>query len=176
MVKFVQKLCSKFMVPAALQGQEEPCGIAFKEKANHLPGRKLNIGFTTRAKLNRLLDEGDITPQQVDSFHEAVLCFLTRAVEYALKKLPLIKHAKFVDVRQRAESDIEDVLYFVERFPHLLPYHGPEEHDLLGEEFLNYQTMPMISLQDETEMESFWAEMATRKHKVNICGLATSVA
>ncbi|KAK6313956.1 hypothetical protein J4Q44_G00154150 [Coregonus suidteri] len=53
----------------------------------------------------------------------------------------------------------------VDLFPHLLPYHGPEEHDLLGEEFLNYQTMPMISLQDETEMESFWAEMATRKHK-----------
>ncbi|KAJ8004300.1 hypothetical protein DPEC_G00157700 [Dallia pectoralis] len=50
--------------------------------------------------------------------------------------------------------------------PHLLPYHGPEEHDLLGEEFLGYQTMPMISLQDEAEMESFWAEVATRKHKV----------
>ncbi|XP_048008269.1 uncharacterized protein LOC125243045 [Megalobrama amblycephala] len=170
MVKFVRKLCSKFMVPAALQGHEEPCEIAFKEKANHLPGRKLNIGFTTRAKLNRLLDEGDITPQQVDSFHEAVLCFLTSAVDYALKKLPLkeplIKHAKFIDVRQRAASDIEDVLYFVERFPHLLPYHGPEEHDLLGEEFLNYQTMSIISLQDETEMESFWAEMANRKHKV----------
>lgn len=139
MVKFIRKLCSKFMVPAALQGHEDPCEIAFKEKANHLPGRKLNIGFTTRAKLNRLLDEGDITPQQVDSFHEAVLCFLTSAVDYALKKLPLkeplIKHAKFIDVRQRAASDIEDVLYFVERFPHLLPYHGPEEHDLLGEEF-----------------------------------------
>ncbi|KAK6324660.1 hypothetical protein J4Q44_G00040020 [Coregonus suidteri] len=152
MVKFARKLCSKFMVPAALQCHEEPCEIAFKEKANHLPGRKLNIGFTTRAKLNRLLDEGDITPQQVDSFHEAVLCFLTSAVDYALKKLPLeeplIKHAQFVDVRQRAESDIEDVLYFVERFPHHLPYHGPEEHDLLGEEFLNDQTMPMISLQD----------------------------
>ena len=85
-----------------------------------LTGRKLNIGFTTRAKLNRLLDEGDITPQQVDSFHEAVLCFLTSAVAYALKKLPLkeplLKHSKFVDVRQRAESDIGDVLYFVERF------------------------------------------------------------
>lgn len=66
MVKFVRKLCSKFMVPAALQGHEDPCEIAFKEKANHLPGRKLNIGFTTRAKLNRLLDEGDITQQEVD--------------------------------------------------------------------------------------------------------------
>src|SRR4029434_10579069 len=39
-------------------------------------------------------------------------------------------------------------------------------HDHLGEEFLNYQTMPTTSLQDETEMESFWAGMATRKHKV----------
>ncbi|XP_045078650.1 uncharacterized protein LOC121574295 [Coregonus clupeaformis] len=38
MVKFVRKLCSKFMVPAALQCHEEPCEIAFKEKANHLPG------------------------------------------------------------------------------------------------------------------------------------------
>ena len=55
---------------------------------------------------------------------------------------------------------------FINRFPHLLPYHGPEEHDHLGEEFLNYQTMPTTSLQDETEMESFWAGMATRKHKV----------
>src|SRR4029434_4387532 len=54
---------------------------------------------------------------------------------------------------------------FINRFPHLLPYHGPEEHDHLGEEFLNYQTMPTTSLQDETEMESFWAGMATRKHK-----------
>lgn len=38
---------------------------------------------------------------------------------HALRKLPLeepvIKHSKFVDVRQRAESGIEDVLYFVER-------------------------------------------------------------
>ncbi|CAL8371470.1 unnamed protein product [Gadus morhua 'NCC'] len=66
MEKFVRKLCSKFIVPAALQGLEEPGDIAFGETANHLPGTKLNIGFTTRAKLNRLLDEVDITPQQVD--------------------------------------------------------------------------------------------------------------
>lgn len=57
----------------------------------------------------------------------------------------------------------------INRFPHLLPYHGPEEHDHLSEEFLQYQTMPMPSLQDsEIEMESFWADMATRQHKVNM--------
>ena len=86
----------------------------------------MNIGFTTRAKLNRYLDEGDITPRQVDSFHEAVLIFLTSAVGHALKKLPmkepLIKRAEFVDVRQRAESGIEDVLYFVERLVFFFNY------------------------------------------------------
>ena len=56
----------------------------------------MNIGFTTRAKLNRYLDEGDITPRQVDSFHEDV--FPNKCcMGYALKKLPmeepLIKHA-----------------------------------------------------------------------------------
>lgn len=51
-------------------------------------------------------------------------------MDYALKKLPLkeplIKHAKFIDVRQRAASDIEDVLYFVERlvfFSLIIIYH-----------------------------------------------------
>ncbi len=82
-------------------------------------GRKLNIGFTTRAKLSRLLDDGDITPQQMEKFHEAALAFLIHAVDYSLKKLPLqeplLKHAKFVDVWQRLECGVEDALYFVER-------------------------------------------------------------
>ena len=88
------------------------CCISNRKKVAHWV-------HTTRAKLNRLLDEGDITPQQVDSFHEAVLSFLTSALDYAIKKLPLkeplLKHSTFVDAWQRAESDIGDVLYFVER-------------------------------------------------------------
>jgi len=54
---------------------------------------------------------------------------ITCAVDYALKKLPLeeplIKHSKFVDIWQKAESDIKDVLYFVERlvFPLIIAYH-----------------------------------------------------
>ena len=90
------------------------CCISNRKKVAHWV-------HTTRAKLNRLLDEGDITPQQGDSFHEAVLCFRTSAVDYALKKLPLkeprLKHSTFVDVRQRAERD---VLYFVERLVFVL--------------------------------------------------------
>lgn len=77
------------------------------------------IGFTTRATLNRLLEAGDITPLQVQRFQQAAVAFLERAVEYAVKKLPikepLLKHAMFLDVQQRAECSVEDALYFVDR-------------------------------------------------------------
>ncbi|XP_074524805.1 uncharacterized protein LOC141789327 [Halichoeres trimaculatus] len=154
MTSFIHKLCVKFTVPTALQGPKPLHEIAFKKKANHLPGRKLNIGCLTTAKLNRLPDNGDISPQQMETFHDAALAFLINAVDYALKKLPLqqalLMHAKFVDVRQRFQRAVEDALYFVERFLHLLSFHGPQEHDLLSEEFLEYQTIQMPPLQDKT--------------------------
>lgn len=79
----------------------------------------LNVGFTTRATLNRLLETGDITPQEVQLFQQVALAFLVRAVEYGINKLPLkeplLKHAKLVDVQQRTECGVEDALYFVHR-------------------------------------------------------------
>ena len=82
-------------------------------------GIKLNVSFTTRAWLNQLLKAWDITAQQLQIFHTAALKLLMRAVEYALQSLPLrdplLKHARFVDVRQRAECWVEDALYFVQR-------------------------------------------------------------
>ena len=84
-----------------------------------LIGERLMIGFTTRATLNRLLEAGDISPQQVQRFQQAAVAFLERAVEYAIKKLPmkepLIKHAMFLDVQQRVECGVEDAFYFVDR-------------------------------------------------------------
>ena len=77
------------------------------------------IGFTTRATLNRLLEAGDITPQQVQRFQQTAVAFLERAVEYVIKKLPmkepLIKHGMFLDVQQRTECGVEDDFYFDER-------------------------------------------------------------
>ena len=97
-----------------------------------LVGEKLNVGFTTRATLNRLLEAGDITAQEVQLFQQAALAFLVRAVEYGLHNLPLkealLKHAKFVDVQQRAECGVEDVLYFVDRqgFPNFAEFQHTE--------------------------------------------------
>ncbi|XP_071058186.1 uncharacterized protein [Pseudochaenichthys georgianus] len=69
---FIRKLLSKFLKPAALQHQELH-DILYKDPSNQLPGEKLVIGFTTRGTLNRLLDAGDITPQQVQRFQQAAV-------------------------------------------------------------------------------------------------------
>jgi len=79
-------------------------------------GEKLNVGFTIRATLNRLLEA---TSQKAQQFQQAALAFLVRAVEYAMDKLPLkdalLKHARFIDVHLKAECGVEDALYFVDR-------------------------------------------------------------
>ncbi|KAK0146582.1 Protein FAM200B [Merluccius polli] len=139
-----------------------------------LPREKLNVGFTTRATLNRLLEAGDITPQEVQLFRQAALAFLVRAVEYGINKFPLketlLKHAEFVDVQQRAECGVEDALYFVDRqgFHELLSFHGPQEQDKVSEEFLEYQLMDIPMPQDPTtfNVEEFWGSMSSTKSKM----------
>ncbi|XP_039653059.1 uncharacterized protein LOC120557088 [Perca fluviatilis] len=171
MTKFIMKLCARFMKPLALQGRQVH-DILYKDPLNQLPGEKLNVGFTTRATLNRLLEAGDITPQEVQLFQQAALAFLVRAVEYGINKLPLkealLKHAKFVDVQQRTECGVEDALYFVDRFQELLPFHQPEEQDKVSEEFLEYQLMDIPMPQDPTtfNVEEFWGSMSSIKSKV----------
>ncbi|KAL3057756.1 hypothetical protein OYC64_008083 [Pagothenia borchgrevinki] len=53
-------------------------------------------------------------------------CF---GLQNALKKLPLndplLPHAEFVDFRQRQNSHVDDVIYFVQRYKHLLPFEDP---------------------------------------------------
>ncbi|XP_029958819.1 uncharacterized protein LOC115396888 isoform X2 [Salarias fasciatus] len=170
MMKFIKKLCSRFMEPAALQG--EVSEIPYKDPLQQLPGEKLNVGFTTRATLDRLLEAGEVTPEKAQQFQQAALAFLVRAVEYAMDTLPLedalLKHARFLDVQLRAECGVEDALYFVDRYPELLPFHDPKEQDQIRQEFMEYQLMDIAMPQDPTsfDVEEFWGKMSSKKNTV----------
>ncbi|KAK1892339.1 Zinc finger BED domain containing protein 5 [Dissostichus eleginoides] len=141
---FIRKLLSKFLKPAALQHRELHQTNCQGCLCRQVMREKLVIGFTTRATLNRLLDAGDITPQQVQRFQQAAVAFLS------------------------VECGVEDALYFVDRFPELLPYNGPDERDKLSEEFLDYQSMDIAMPEDPAtfDIESFWGNMASMKNKV----------
>ncbi|XP_058876373.1 uncharacterized protein LOC117432754 [Acipenser ruthenus] len=150
-----------------------------------LDDHKLNVGWTTRTTLNRLHEAGEISQYQVDNFHKAVRAFFVAAVDYAFKKLPfkepVLEHSQFIDFQQKMDCDVNDALYFVYRFSHLLPYGDPKEQDKLSEEFLDYQLMEekdiprsiweqAVSRVSEQEvyhrMDKVWAHMATIKSPV----------
>ncbi|KAJ4934889.1 hypothetical protein JOQ06_007670 [Pogonophryne albipinna] len=118
--------------------------IRVKERMNGVMYRyKLNVGFITRVRLNHLLDAGDITAQKVELFHTAALNFFVKAVEYALQRLPLSIPTFFC---------------------------LPQDHDSVEGEFLDYQTMPVPILEADPDIEGFWANMASLKHKVTGVG------
>eukprot|EP00057_Strongylocentrotus_purpuratus_P019851 XP_011674325.1 PREDICTED: uncharacterized protein LOC105443158 [Strongylocentrotus purpuratus] len=132
---YIRKLMSKFMKPEKIK-DIRVSDIQYKAEENQLPDSKLTIGFTTRGTLNRLLEGGDISETQVKKFLGGVRSFFCEAVSYALSRLPLdepvLQHATFVDWHQKMEASIDDVLFFIDRFQHLLPFNSPQDQDRGG--------------------------------------------
>ena len=82
------------------------------------------LGGTTKAKLNRLLNIGDITQDQCNRFHEGVQCYFRDALAYIQEKFPIttkvIYNSVWIDVVKRHETNWNNVEYFLEKFPRVL--------------------------------------------------------
>ena len=82
----------------------------------------LENGFTTKALLEKLLNEGDITNQQFNRFLTAATTFHIHTYEYALDNLPrndgLLINARVLNFETRisASTSIEQLLYFIKRY------------------------------------------------------------
>ena len=65
----------------------------------------LFIGIMTKTLLNKGLNDGDITPRQVEVFYRAVRSFFVTAVKYALEHLhfkdAVLENASFVNIERR---------------------------------------------------------------------------
>ena len=79
----------------------------------------LFIGIMTKTLLNKGLNDGDITPRQVEVFYQAVRCFFVTAVKYALDHLPfkdaVLENASFVNIESRDSCHVSQLAYFVTR-------------------------------------------------------------
>ncbi|GAA6106253.1 uncharacterized protein LOC115396888 isoform X1 [Tachysurus ichikawai] len=139
MRKFIKKLCSRFILPAALRGGEVH-EIPFKDPLHQLPGEKLNVGFTTRAMLNRLL--------KLERSHHRRLNNSSR------------QHWPFW-------SELW-ILYTCALFKISGTFHDPKEQDQVSEEFMEYQLMDIALPQGPTvfDVEEFWGRMSSTKNKV----------
>ena len=80
----------------------------------------LQIGFTTRLRLMKLLNDGDISDRQVKVFFKAVRSFYQRSVEYAIANLPhgdeVLHNSRFLNYEKNYESTFTQVEYFLSRY------------------------------------------------------------
>ncbi|KAJ4932550.1 hypothetical protein JOQ06_010968, partial [Pogonophryne albipinna] len=181
---FIRKLMSKFLKPAAFRTTSLE-SVDLQDQENQLPDTQLGIGLTTKSTLIRLHEAGEIPSGDVTKFNKTARGFLLRSTEYTLKKLPLndplLPHAEFVDFSQRQNSHVDDVLYFVQRYKHLLPFEDPREQDRISDEFLEYQMLEetdipdmvwkgaLVSVGEEEQfhrMDMVWAHLTSQKSRV----------
>ena len=106
---------------------------------------QLDIGFTTKALLAKLTDEGH-DPHMIKKFYDGVRSFYEKACSYARSALPLsdplLKNARFLNFARRESADVSEVEYFVGRFSSLLPFSSdPAKMNQLGDEFVSYQLL-----------------------------------
>ena len=81
--------------------------------------KSLFIGLVTAQTVQKLLDDGDVVPHQVQKFYTAVKLFYSTAVSYALNYLsikdPVLLNSKLVNFKDRTNATIQQVAYFMAR-------------------------------------------------------------
>ncbi|GAA6095045.1 uncharacterized protein LOC120557088 [Tachysurus ichikawai] len=132
MTKFIKKLCSRFMTPAAQRGGEVH-DIPFKDPLHQLPGEKHNVGFTTRAMLNRLLEAGGSHHRRRNnsSRQHWPFCFM-------------------VMITNKSVYSNQSCTHVLLRLQEVFPFHDPKEQDQVSEEFMEYKLMDIALPQDPT--------------------------
>lgn len=145
MFALLKKLLAKFIRPALIASIKEPkelYSLDFCDLCNQVIDDSLVIGFLTKQTITKLLDEGDISSHEHDSFFQLARIFYMKSVEYLLKWCPLneelLFHAKWVDFTRRLECTFISVEYFVRKYSSIFPNLDIER---LNDEFIVYQSM-----------------------------------
>ena len=118
----MKMLASRFILASVTQTHTSQ-GKSFSELDISTASQKHNIdiamGPSTRNKLKKLLDEGDIDQRALDRFYDGVREFYGCAYNYCVKWLtldcPFLKNCQFADFSKRNEmsySNIEQIILF----------------------------------------------------------------
>ena len=150
MQSFLHKLASKFVKHDVIQ-QTKQNDISLTKLDITLVNQKddedLTVGLLTTKRLNELLDEGDITNNDVDKFFDAVRSFYEAAYDYCIKWLPaddaLYKNSTFIDFFKRNLLKFDHITELLAKFPKRFSNYiaNPQELDALEEEYLIYQSL-----------------------------------
>lgn len=114
---FLKKLLSKFVILQAIREQDDITEVDFKNPVNHLGDHVITIGIVTKQRLQKLLNEGDISANDERKFYAGVRAFYLEAASQALHKLPfddcVLNNARFLNFERKEDCTFHTVEFFL---------------------------------------------------------------
>ena len=180
LTKLLKRVLGKFLkapVLAKAVADDKLAEINFMDMENQVDNKELVIGMMTKQMANKLLEDGDITTNQLKVFYTAIRAFYTRATEYLLKWCPLqdslLIHSTWIDFEHRLERNFSSVEYFVSLYPNVFVDMNTVK---LNDQFIAYQLLvteevietvrQKSGLQNEEDVhriDDLWSYLATLK-------------
>ena len=140
-VALAKKIATRIVKPQCIK-DTEISNLDLDDEDIFKPPQSVFLGGMTKGKLDKLLNEGDISASVYSTFFTAAKSYFTESLRYILKKFPinneLLLNAVWVNVPNRIHVKWENVQYFYDRYDSLfdgIPI------DKLFEEFSDYQTL-----------------------------------
>ncbi|KAL8583744.1 hypothetical protein ACOMHN_000365 [Nucella lapillus] len=159
LTKLLQSLFSRFMTPASVMGKELT-EVPFQERAKQKEDKDLLIGDEAR-EIVRHPEEHHLRPERIQEFYGNVRRYFETTCAYLLKKLPLrdplLQHARLVDPAKQLTATQEDLHYFLERYPPLLPAGASVE--TIEEQFSTYQVTTITDCIGDT-VDKTWVAIS----------------
>ena len=104
-----RKIANRIVKPSFLKNITSVADIDLTEESVLLDPKTIFLGRTTKATMNRLLNNGDITQATYDQFHKGVQLYYKDALDYIQRKFPIsdpvICNSRWVDVLQRDKAE-----------------------------------------------------------------------
>lgn len=150
MQSFFKKLLGKFIkIDVIRESPPVLADVDFTPKDNQLPDEQIFIGLLTREKIQSLEEEGDISPRERQKFgrRQKEFASFEMAGKETVKKQPcldnddILQYARLVNFEERGKACFEDVLFFIKRYQHLLPYQTAQHANKVQKEFTEYQLL-----------------------------------
>ena len=126
LTKLLKQILGKHLKPSVLAksvADQKLADVNFKHLENHVHNDDLVIGIMTKQLAHKLLDDGNITVNQLKAFYTAVRAFYVRATDYLLKRCPLqdklFVHATWIDFEHMLKRNFFSVEDFIGLYPNV---------------------------------------------------------
>ena len=148
------KLATRIIKPTALRGISSISDLT--DDPIFIEPKSIFLGGTTKATLNRLLSEGDISQHKYDSFHTGTHLYFKDARQYIQNKFliknEVIHNSVWVDVEKRGKATWSNIKFFLLKYSNQTCMERVD-NDKVFEEFVDYQ-----SLTDDEIGHNAWSE------------------